>query len=645
MLLPDLITTFIFKAMRIKQLFFLLLILISPLLYSSDTPTPSPRLIVHLLDYLALDYGAAVQDGKIMNTYEYAEQIEFINSALETAYTVPEIKTESNILSHLEELKKQILAKAASEKVSELCRHLQQEIIQKTKMEISPPQWPNRTKGAKLYSQTCTSCHGPNGKGDGPLALSLKPPPSNFFNEELMKDSSPFKVFNTIRLGIPGTAMTPFHQLSDQEVWDIAFYLLALRHEERAHKKILLTTNEISLTEVATSSDQQLRSMLSGNLEDKERKLLYLRLHVEINPSQQNLLIAKTYLKDAWTQYQKGNFESARKQALLAYLEGVEPVEPKLKANDPKIVPELEMRMALVRSSIEFKKSAQEILETVQSAEEALTSAEKLLTSTPASPWVTFILTLGIILREAFEALLIVIALLGVLRASGSKKAVHWVHGGWILAVVLGIVAWFLSGWLMMISGAGRELLEAATSLLAVFVLLYIGYWLHRQTQISRWKAFIENRIKKVLIGKNLIGLALISFIAVFREAFETVLFLRAIWLESGEGTKTAMLSGVAGSGILVCILAIALLKFSAKIPIRKLFQISSVILLSLAVILTGKGLHAFQETGLLSISHFPLSLRSDLLGFYPTFETLAAQVLILFVCIAFWIYENKTHA
>ena len=198
----------------------------------------------------------------------------------------------------------------------------------------------------------------------------------------------------------------------------------------------------------------------------------------------------------------------------------------------------------------------------------------------------------------------------------------------------------------MTMSGAGIEILEAVTSLLAVMVLLYLGFWLHNKTEIHRWKSFIHGKVKKALEGSNLFGLASLSFIAVFREAFETVLFLRAVWLESGMASKTTLALGTLTSFALLVIMAMALLKFSARLPIRKLFSLSSSVILVLAVILTGQGLHAFQEAGILSITASPLNLRWDLIGFYPTLETLISQFGMILLCFGLWVYGSKaSHA
>jgi high-affinity iron transporter len=152
-------------------------------------------------------------------------------------------------------------------------------------------------------------------------------------------------------------------------------------------------------------------------------------------------------------------------------------------------------------------------------------------------------------------------------------------------------------------------------------------------------------KVKNFLHGKNLVGLAAISFFAVFREAFETVLFLRAIWFEGGEATRTALTMGVLTSLALVIALSWVALVFSKRLPLRQLFTVSSVMMLFLATILAGKGFHSIQETGWLGVTSVPYSIRFELAGVYPTAQTLVAQVVVALLVIFLWIYGRKPSA
>ena len=179
--------------------------------------------------------------------------------------------------------------------------------------------------------------------------------------------------------------------------------------------------------------------------------------------------------------------------------------------------------------------------------------------------------------------------------------------------------------------------MEGGIALFAVVVLLYVGFWLHSKTEIHKWKEFIDVRVKHALNGGNLFGLAAISFFAVFREAFESVLFLSALTIEEGTRSKMAIASGAILAIVLVLVLAAVLLRYSTRLPIRSLFRYSSFVMGVLSVILIGKGIHALQETGLLSITRTPFSWRFDLLGFYPTLETVLAQAVIVGLVALLW--------
>ena len=108
-------------------------------------------------------------------------------------------------------------------------------------------------------------------------------------------------------------------------------------------------------------------------------------------------------------------------------------------------------------------------------------------------------------------------------------------HAGWIAALALGGVTWLAASYLITLSGADREITEGVTALLAAAMLLYVGFWMHRHAHAARWKAFIETRMTSALSGRTMWALGSISFLAVYREAFETVLFYQALWLEAWQ--------------------------------------------------------------------------------------------------------------
>jgi high-affinity iron transporter len=215
------------------------------------------------------------------------------------------------------------------------------------------------------------------------------------------------------------------------------------------------------------------------------------------------------------------------------------------------------------------------------------------------------------------------------------------VHAGWLLAIAGGFLAWFLSGWLTKLTGAGRELTEGVSSLFAVAVLLYMGFWMHGKSEIKKWNTFVHEKLRAVIEKRGSTGLAAFSFLVVFREAFETVLFLSALGVKGGG---KPILWGVIFSLTLTIFIAWLCLKLSRRIPIRLFFSISSIVMAFLSVVLAGKGIKSLQEAGW-APEHATPGIRFDLLGVFPTWETWSAQILILALAFLILRRHKKTTA
>lgn len=610
---------------------------------ASDKDFHSTRTLVHLLDYLAQDYGGAVSGGKVISAPEYAEQKEFVNKAVEIQNEFPRNSPIASLTPDLNRLKETIETKGSADSVATLARDLKQKVLSASGIPTAPTEWPSRARGQQLFSQNCTLCHGPSGYGDGAAGQALDPRPANFHDEERMSQLSPFQVFNTIRLGVQGTGMPPFPQLTESQIWDLAFYVSSLRYEADSSrlKARLPKGSQFGLQQIAVSSDRELAARFPGS-----DRLWLAAIRFQAKDPEQNISnfiqVANTLLDQALSLYKKNEIEKSRNAALLSYLEGVEPLEARLRALDPELVIELETAMMKVRTSIQSREEQVQVHAAIRDAKALLRKADELMGKKTLPAWTVFLATVGILMRESFEALLVILAILGVVNATGTKKAAAYVHGGWIVAVLAGFLAWSLSEWVSRLSGAGREMTEGVSSLIAVVVLLYMGFWMHSKSEIRKWKAFVSQKLTGTLTQKGLLGLGAFSFLVVFREAFETVLFLSALSL-GGEGTGKAVLAGTLFSMTLTLLIAWIFLRTSKKLPVRIFFSVSSVIMAVLAFMLIGKGVHALQEAGIFSVTTAPWYFRLDFLGWYPTWETWGAQLVVLLVTFwMLWPRRNK---
>lgn len=453
------------------------------------------RTLIHLLDYLAQDYGGAVSGGLVIDSGEYDEQKEFASKAVRIHSRLPGLPDAAATGAQVARLEKMIESKADADSVGFQARALRQSILSASGLATSPLEWPNQIRGKERFAQNCAVCHGPGGRGDGPGGAALQPPPANFQDRERMSQLSPFQIFNTIRLGVEGTGMPAFKEWPDRDLWDLAFYVLSLRYEvDSAWKEPQPAgTVSIDLHRLSVSSDNELKALLGSDGDTSIIAALRLRSG-EPGPSAfRSLDAAEEKLDEAVAEYRAGHVDKADNAALMAYLEGVEPLEPRLRALNPELVPKLERVMGAVRRSIQSRESTGKLEADVESAKVVLLKARDSLGGKSIPPWAAFLMAAGILLREGFEALLIILAILGLVRAAGSPRAAWYVHGGWISAVLAGFLAWFFSGWLVRLSGAGRELTEGLGSLIAVAVLLYMGFWMHSKTEIRRWKAFAKS--------------------------------------------------------------------------------------------------------------------------------------------------------
>ncbi len=622
--------------------FFILLLFISSTAFSK---TETPRTLVHVLDYLASDYGGSISNGKVSNASEHKEHQELISTAVDLASKDIEMKKHPDTQAELLELQTLISQLAPAEKIGALSQKIKNQIISFTHLEVAPREWPNLQAGRKVFEMQCASCHGLQGRGDGPAAKALKPSPANFQDEKVMADLSPFKIFNAARVGIQGTAMAGFTTISDKDLWAVSFYVASLRHSWVDTKNGDIS--EINLDQAATLTDEEISKINPGPEDKRKLFVAAVRNHTNTDDPNGRLSEATNLLNESLQDYKNGNVDFAKNKALSAYLNGIEPIEPRIKARNPQMLIDIEKAMGDVRSAMSAKQSLDDVEKEIVKTQTLIQKIGTLIGESVSSPSFTFFMAASILLREGAEAVLVIIALLGVLRATNAKKAVRWVHGGWVAAVIFGFVLWFFSGWLLQLSGAGRELMEGSVSLFAVIILLYMGFWLHSKTEIGRWNGFIKEKVNSALGSGSLIGLSFIAFTAVAREAVETVLFLRTIWIESGsqEGMKSAMIGGVAFAFVAVILLSWLLLKYSSKVPIRKVFAYSSSIMALLAFILIGKALHSIQEAGKLPITSLPLNFRSDLLGLYPTAETIFSQILILGIVLFLWNIGKKPSA
>ncbi|MEJ7746562.1 MAG: FTR1 family protein [Luteimonas sp.] len=603
---------------------------------------PAAQTAWRLLDYIAVDYSAAVRDGRVISDGEYAEMVEFSASVRMRLVALPPTKAQPQLIKEAETLQTAIGRKAAPETVAELARTLAGGLLAAYPMPLAPSSAPDLTRAAGLYQQHCASCHGATGAGDGPAAAALDPPPINFGDEARARQRSVFALYQVIEQGLEGTGMASYAGLPAEDRWALSFYIgqyaypsgLVAEGERLWNKDDVLHRQLPNLGALTQITPATLATRIGE--ENAQALIAYLRRQPQAIQSKPegSLALARERLADSAKAYEAGDQRAARDLALSAYLDGFEPVEPLLAARDAALMARIEAAMAELRSRIGHSASVEDVQAQVETVDELFGKAEAALSPERASGVSAFIGAFTILLREGLEALLILIAIVAFLRKSNRTEVMPFVHAGWIGALLAGGFTWGVATYLVSISGASRELTEGFAALFAAIVLLFVGIWMHGKSQAGVWQRYIREKLSHALSKRSAWFLFLLSFVVVYREVFETVLFFAALW---SQGNGAAILVGGGLGVIVLAAMAWAMLRYSRKLPITQFFSISSLLISVLAVVLAGKGIAALQEAGWLSVSviAFP---RITLLGIYPTLQGMAAQLLALgIVATGFW--------
>lgn len=594
---------------------------------------PGAERTLHLLSYIGVDYPNTISDGQVVDQGEYAEQAEFSRAVTELLQNLPKKSQSQTLLSQSQALSKAIAAKAPGDEVKAQTQALSQAIIDAYNLELTPRKPPQPELAKARFVETCAVCHGVQGFGDGPAAKGLDPTPANFHDAKRLNEQSLFGLYNTITLGVQGTAMGSYAKaLTDDERWDLATYIAGFTSQMPA-----AGAKGFSLKELATLTPAQVAAR-------GQNAALFssLRAHPNRLSTPSPLSFALTTLDNSWHQAQQGQLEVAYNLAISAYLEGFELVEASLDNIDKTQRLNTEKAMFSYRDALRAKATLPELQTTYQSAKQQLETSQQVLNGQQLSPLLSFISSLVILLREGLEAILVLAAILAFLNRAGARHTLYYVHGGWLGALIAGFATWYLASRFIDISGASRELTEGFTALAATAILLWVGIWMHSKSHAANWVSYIREKLSANLGNGHNWSFALLAFMAVYREIFEVILFYQALWLQAGSQGQSAVLWGILVATLLLIVLSVAIIKASMRIPVGRFFAFNAVIMYCLAVIFTGRGVAALQETGTLPAHPLPLPELSWL-GFYADAISLSSQALVItFILLSVWRQRPK---
>jgi high-affinity iron transporter len=273
-----------------------------------------------------------------------------------------------------------------------------------------------------------------------------------------------------------------------------------------------------------------------------------------------------------------------------------------------------------------------------------LDTAEKIL-SIQSAPLATMGNAGIIVFREGLEAVVILASLMGSMKTGETRKYRRPMWWGAGLAMLATIITWMLAHGILVSLARYGEKLEAIVSLVAIAVLLLITNWFFHNTYWTDWIAAFQSKKKRLLTGETglLVGLISLGFTSVYREGFETVLFLQALVLDSGSAI---VLAGVAAGLLATILVGIITFKIQTRMPYMNMLVITGVLIGGVLLIMVGKTVHVLQVVGWMPTTPVPgVSIPywiGTWFGTYPTWEGIILQIIsAAFVIGSYYLAEG----
>lgn len=390
--------------------------------------------------------------------------------------------------------------------------------------------------------------------------------------------------------------------------------------------RIAITQSPVDLDKAKTNIEK-----LSSEVENFLAGKVSKQVQSDYTLSDLSILLSK-----AESQISQKNYNSAADQ-LNEVLNVWPMVEGDVQTRDSKLYSDLETKIPTAISLLSSAKvdglKAEEIVTEINSR------LAPLISKTDYSLWDAAL----ILLREGLEGLLIVATLLAFLKKMGQGAKQKWIWAGVgagilasaVLAIIINIV--FSS----IVAASSREYIEGITGVVAVIMMLTVGAWLHNKSSIGNWNKYINQQMEQAIAKGSLVSFAFISFLSVFREGAETIIFYTGI--TPYISMQQLVLGVILAVGILA-IVGFAIIYYSVKIPIRFFFKAATILIYILAFKILGISIHALQISDVLSTSTVQQLPFIDWIGLYPTLETTITQLLLVIVIVGLtWMIKKRT--
>lgn len=388
--------------------------------------------------------------------------------------------------------------------------------------------------------------------------------------------------------------------------------------------RISITQNPVDLKKAETNIDkltQEVENFLAGKFSNQVK-------------GEFSLTDLSTLIKKAEKEIANKDYKSSI-QHLNEILNIWPMVEGEVQTRDSKLYSEIETKIPTAISILSSDKVNDP--KALAIVKDLNTKLEPLISKNNYSFWDSAL----ILLREGLEGLLIIATLLAFLKKMGQSSQQKWIWAG----VACGILASALLAVLINIifskitAASSREYIEGITGILAVVMMLSVGAWLHKKSSIENWNKYVRQQMQQAIAKGSLFSFAVISFLSVFREGAETIIFYTGI---TPYISMRQLVIGIVLAVIILAIFGFAIIYYSVKIPIHIFFKVATFVIYFLAFKMLGISIHALQISKVFSTStviNFPFV---DWIGLYPTWETTLPQLLLVVVILFMTLVVRK---
>jgi high-affinity iron transporter len=338
-----------------------------------------------------------------------------------------------------------------------------------------------------------------------------------------------------------------------------------------------------------------------------------------------------------------GKYDEASELVSDTYFDIFEGVESAIALRSSTLKTQLENEFNALRTEIATAQDEEKITAQGENLAKRIQAAVYQLKEDD-SWWDKFLSSFFIILREGFEAILIVGAMTAFLIKTKNHDQLYLVKNSSLVAVGLSVVLAAVFQFILHVTAAQKELVEGLTMCLACGVLFVVGHWLISQAENQHWLKYVKHQLSDAISSKSKKAIWLTCFLAVFREGAETVLFYQALWASSGPVTKSSVISGFLLGAAALFLLFVVYKKSALKIPMKPFFRVTSALLYYLSISMSGKAIVELQAGGYMSVHRIESLPALPWLGFYPTFESLVFQGILIVALVGSitWVYVKS---